>query len=185
MKVFSVTEDVSRFQSLGVDDIDAWTEFALSVDCRSLTALWKPPTVYVRKPKLNRGNFLHITVGLLVADDEAFSKIGEFFEMAGEVLPIPFEGKTLSLLNVTECINCLDREKSQWRDPRRREGLPLKYVFHPNRLDESSIFKIPETCKGEILVLERENDPETEFKAAVEHHRLTGLIFKELWSDEH
>ena len=64
-----------------------------------------------------------------------------------------------------------------------RTTAPLQYVFNPVRLDESSLFKIPETYRSEILVLEREGDPESEFKAAVEKSGLKGLQFKEIWAD--
>jgi hypothetical protein len=34
----------------------------------------------------------------------------EFLEMAGELLPLPYRGEEYTIVNVTECINCLDHE---------------------------------------------------------------------------
>jgi hypothetical protein len=184
MKVFRVVPDVRNFQTLTPDDMDWWADFALSIDCFPKKDVWKPSMFYVRQPKLRVGNFWDITPGFLVADDKAAAHVEEFFEMAGEVLPLPFEGRVFSLLNVTQCLNCLNHEASQWREPAARTGRPLKYVFHPRRMDEAGLFKIPETQRAEVLFLEREGDPETEFKAAVESHGFTGLIFEELWSDQ-
>jgi hypothetical protein len=100
--------------------------------------------------------------------------------MAGQLFPLPHNGTTYQLLNVTECINCLDTKKSKFYE----DGAPQKYVFHPNRFSESSIFKIPETAKGEVLLVEGARDPEEEFRALVEKHKLQGVLFEELWSDQ-
>jgi hypothetical protein len=84
---------------------------------------------------------------------------------------------------VTECVNCLDHDKCKWLKTKDGQRIyPTKFVFHPDRFVESSIFKIPEMRASSPLCVERENDPETEFKAAVEHHKLKGLTFKLLWS---
>jgi hypothetical protein len=105
-------------------------------------------------------------------------------EMAGDLLPLPYEDQEYTILNVTECINCLDHEASEWRhSPFTGQRIsPLRYVFHPDRFSESTLFKIPETRRAEILVVEGLHDPEAEFRYAVEQGNLKGLIFEELWS---
>jgi hypothetical protein len=120
-------------------------------------------------------------------DPRSIEHVRTQFEMAGELLPLPCDGVELTVLNVLECINCLDHERSTWlttKDGQRIYPDPFKkgsYVFHAERLPESSLFKIPELRQGRVLCRERDGDPELEFKAAVELHGLVGLKFQLLW----
>jgi hypothetical protein len=101
------------------------------------------------------------------------------------MLPLPYEGEILQVINVTECINVLDQEHTLWKI-NQKSGVKVwieSYAFHSRRFSESSLFKIPETCNGEIFAIERCGDPECEFKARVEQAGLTGLIFEKVWSD--
>ena len=106
MKVYRLVADVNNFQGVTPVDMDAWADFALSVDCRPKKAAWKPMEVYIHEPMLLEGDFYGITPGFIVARDRAYSTVGEFLEMAGELLPMVHGKETLSLLNVTQCINC-------------------------------------------------------------------------------
>ena len=110
-----------------------------------------------------------------------------FLEMSGELLPLPYKGEEYTLLNVTECIDCLDQDKCEWllnKDTGERI-YPLKYVFRPGWFTESPLFKIPETCKGEVLLIEGMRDADREFRAVVKRNGLKGMLFDELlWSDD-
>jgi hypothetical protein len=80
--------------------------------------------------------------------------------------------------------NCLDHDKTEW-EYGETTGKPIRivrYAFHEDRMPESSIFKIPETGRSEILCYEGARDPEDEFKPFVERNGITGLKFTELWS---
>ena len=101
--------------------------------------------------------------------------------MAGELLPLPYQGQEYTLLNVTECINCLDEEHTEWVYHLGTKIQIAKYVFHPDRFSESTIFKIPQTRRGEILTVEGLKDPEDEFKYVVEKEGLKGIEFEMLW----
>jgi len=103
-------------------------------------------------------------------------------EMAGQILPINVDGKKLYALNVLECINCLDQENSKfdyYEDG--TKGRILRYAFH-HRLTASSIFKIPETSRGEILTYSGVKDAEDEFYSLYKQLKFTGLRFEELYS---
>jgi hypothetical protein len=105
--------------------------------------------------------------------------------MSGECLPLRCGDEELFLVNVTECINVLD-ERSSKRDTY-PDGSPariLEFAFHPRRFTETPLFKIPETCKIDILSVEGLKDAEDEFKGRVEKLGLTGLLFVQLWTDE-
>ncbi|MGE5265212.1 MAG: hypothetical protein ACM3S0_17675 [Acidobacteriota bacterium] len=105
--------------------------------------------------------------------------------MAGELLPLPYEGEEYTVRNVLECINCLDQKKTEWvYGQTTGERIEIKkYAFHRNRFSESRIFKIPETSKAEVLVVEWKEDSSDEFKYAVEEAGLRGLLFQTIWED--
>ena len=102
-------------------------------------------------------------------------------EMAGELLPLPYEGGVYTLLNVTECIDCLDSGRSEWHYTAsgERVGGPNRYVFHSKRFSESLIFKIPETNRAEVLLLDREDGEG--FLDLAQEHGLVGYRLELLW----
>lgn len=190
MNVYRIKNDIERFQSIYIDD-DKWQGDLLSLvtfDAHPRLDKWFAPPVYVLHPKLNRGNFfsLELAAGFVVADGKASQELEDMFEMSGELLPIPYEEEMLHVVNVTECINVLDQEKTKWHVLQNSATKIYieSFAFHASRFTETPLFKIPETCKTEIYTIERCGDPECEFKARVEQAGLTGLIFQKVWSDE-
>ncbi len=183
MRVYRVNSDVNRYQYfLPEHEEDA---LQLMTDCTPMSTVWSPPPVFVFKPLHEAGDFYQFSAGSLITSPRATEVLRTYLEMAGELLPLPFAGQTYTLLNVTECINCLDHERSEWVCAEDGTCLyPDRYVFHRNRFSESPIFKVPETRGGEILVAEGLHDPEDEFRYEVVRAGLKGLIFTELWSDE-
>lgn len=183
MRVYRIRRD-PRYQGFVPVPSAAATHLVFDGTARE-DEIWTPPAVTVDDPALRAGDFWHLHPGALVSTPDAYESIAEFFEMAGERLPLPYRGHDYVLLNVTECINCLDQKATEWASER-SHGAQVSithYAFHRNRFSQSSLFKIPETAESEILTLERYQDPEDEFKSAVEEAGLTGLLFEEIWSD--
>lgn len=183
MRVYRVTIDVEQYQWLIPEEESLWASGVLTFDCRRKAADWPRPAVYVQNPKLEAGDFFNFAPGALVAGPSAFAAVGSVLERAGELLPlVGTEGEYLAL-NVLECVNCLDQGATEFRrSPRTGERIGIvRYEFHADRLDESSIFKIPETSRGEVLVYEGLKDPEDEFKHLVEAAGLKGLVFELIW----
>jgi hypothetical protein len=183
MKVFQVGFDVDHFQSLATQKEAIWLD--IPFECAELLPNWKPPAMYVRNPAKPAPDLWFVGIeSAIAATGSAFDHVQTQFEMAGECLPLPTQEQEFTLLNVTQCVNCLDHDRSQFlKAPDGRKLLPLKFAFHKNRFEESSIFKIPE-MRGIILCLERDEDPDLELKAAVDEHRLKGLRFQQLWSSD-
>jgi len=147
---------------------------------------WKPLQCYVGNLKQKTGNFYEFASGSLVFDKAVYEGMGDILEMGGEILPLEMEeGGQLYLLNVLECINALDKGKSEWkRTPEGQKMYLTKYAFHSNRILESSLFKIPEGNYSSVLTYSGVKDTADEFKGRYEQLGLTGLIFEELWSDD-
>jgi hypothetical protein len=146
---------------------------------------WSPPSVYVFMPRHRPGDFYQFGGGALITTPRATEALEEFLEMAGELLPLPYDGTNYTILNVTEVINCLDREQTEWQ--RGADGAPIwikRFVFHRDRFTQSPLFKIPETSRSSILVVEGLRAPHEEFRFTVTRAGLSGLVFRELWNDE-
>ncbi len=184
VKVYGVAVDVERFQTLIPKDERIWSSGLLAFDGRA-KGEWRSIDTYVHNPILTRGNFFHLCPGALVFDETAYGALDEALERAGEILPISVEGgENLFLLNVTECVNALDAGSSEWRLSRDGVRLGVKqYAFHASRLPESSLFKVPETVRGDVLAVWR--GPEDEgFIEAYRSANLTGLAFTPIWQNE-
>jgi hypothetical protein len=182
MTIYRVEPDVKNYQSFLPTEEAAWNNGQLFFDCTTRLNSWKPLDIYVLEPKLKKGNFFGLGPGSLVADSHAFELLRDLFEMSGEMLPLFHEGEKYYLINVTGCFNVLDQDRTQWEV--NKKGVRFRitnYAFRSERLTESPLFKIPETCRGEILTVADRGDDESDFKLRVESAQLTGLRFKELW----
>jgi hypothetical protein len=183
--IYRVSVDVERYQTLVPKDERIWTSSQLVFDGRRKLD-WIPCETYVLNPLRTRGNFFHLCPGALVFDETAYSALDESLERSGEILPITTEGGggQLYVLNVTECVNALDHAKAEWAystDGERKLGLK-RYAFHLNRLPDSSLFKIPETARGDVLVQSRAL--EEGFLEVYRSKELRGLVFGQILEDE-
>jgi hypothetical protein len=184
MKVYRVRPDVSNYQYFMLEDDSLVLSEMLNFDGTAKADGWAAPAVYILEPNLRIGHFPALfSKAVIVVDEVALKQLRGFLEMSGELLPLPYKDKLYHVLNVTGCYNVLDERRTQWRYEKGR--LPIdRYAFHRNRLTETPLFKIPESCRTEILTCEGLNDPEHEFKGRLEQLGLTGLLFEELWSSE-
>jgi hypothetical protein len=184
MKVFRIQNNADEFQYFLPEHDGDWPKLRTNATPRLAT--WSPPPVYVLYPKLQAGALYNLYPDTMILSPGAMTAIGGYASAAGETLPLPYQGQTYTLLNVLECVNVLDHERTVWQtDP--QTGMQLyitKYAFHANRLVSSPIFKIPETSMAETFVLEGQWEPHEEFRAVVERAQLKGMRFEEVWSDE-
>lgn len=186
MEIFRIHLNSNEFQCFLPADDAVWQNDAMKMDCRPKLATWKAPEIYIQNPKAKRGNFFHFCSGALVIDQMATEGLRTVLEWAGELLPLEHEGIPYCLLNVLECVNCLDNQATEWVIGK-KTGAKIrisKYCFDKRRLSESSIFKIPETAAAEVLCVSGLKDPDDEFKAQVEANGFEGLLFEKLWSDQ-
>lgn len=184
MRVYRLQQDGDYFQYfLTEDQKDRATLYDMDGTARA--GQWRPPSVYVPYPRRPAGDFYQFSDGVLIASSYATEALLGHFEAAGELLPLPFGAQVFTVLNVTECINVLDHDRSKWLlGPTGDRLYPLDYAFHPQRFTEATLFKIPETCRAELFMLERYPDCEGEFRYDYEQAGLRGLIFVEVWNDE-
>ena len=193
VKVYLIDVDAIRFSPLcPVNDDDVKVLVFKGIPIKA----WPKPKFFMFNPLRDPPDFWSIGGADTFAFDADRSPFNELpinahLDDAGEWLEIDVEdvARPLSLLNVTTVANALDVARSRWRsfdagshkyvDPE-----PGSYVFHADRLPETSIFKIPQNNASEIFCWERTRDPRYEFKAAVEDEGLTGLKFNLIWEQE-
>ena len=184
MKVFQMRLMVNKYQYFLTDPISDYTK--LYMNGAPIGDLWVPPKVYVQYPHRPRGNFFQPNESVLIADEKAAHVLRSHLSFAGELLPLPYVDETLTVLNVTECIDVLDRDRTKFAaaaTPGVR-GEILHPVFRRERFTEASLFKIPDDNGAEIYVLEGANDFDMEFRLAVADAGLEGLTFTEIWSED-
>jgi hypothetical protein len=182
MKIFKIKNDSNNIPRL-IPVVNRYHKY----NCESKIKDWGIYEVYNADPIKKMKNFFTIgTASALVFDEHTLEICQTVFEMAGEILPIKVErGPDLYLLNVLECMNGINYDTTVWdyyNDG--TKGRILKYGFHPERvLNEASIFKIPEDLKTNIFCYADVKNPDDEFYHLYHIHKLTGLIFEELYND--
>ncbi len=154
---------------------------------RPFSKPWKKVELFFDKVNMPIGDFSFFRLSAFVCNKRARLLVGEPLEMSGELLPVSVEGQTgaFYICNVTNCLPALDPDRSTWK----RAGVAgrlrvlVRPSFIPERLGEDSLFKIAEDGATYVYCVERTGDPEDgEFKAIVEHHKLTGLGFDLVWT---
>ncbi len=178
MKVFRIRMDVDRYQSFL--PVDTKCKALHNTDGSPRSKDWSPPPVFVYSPKLKAGSFYNGNNAILIANQKATSALRYLFEMAGDLLPLPYKGEMYTLLNVTNCIDCLDQNETRWIIAPNGARLGIQhYVFRADRLSPSPIFKIPKERRTSLFVVEGLVEPEQEFREIVRREELKGLIFDE------
>lgn len=189
MKIFKIQPDFSsNVQTVMpvIEEGDSYISEVNIFDCESKKESWREIEWYIFNPKQKKCNFIDMGNASLVFDKKVYdSEMFPILEMAGEIFDINVEGEQLFVLNVMECVNALDKENSKWNyyDDGSR-GRLLEHAFHHKRITESSLYKIPETAKIEILTYTDVKDSLDEFKGMYESLNFTGLTFEKLFDSE-
>ena len=177
MKVFRVRCDVNNFQIFHlVGAVDYFSNPYKCIDLSPKASTWVPPEVYIDQPLAKRGDFFEFwDCSAFAISPRAFKVLKDILLPAGELLPLIHEGVEYKVFHVVERFDCIDKKRCpDWED--QMMNSEPKLVFKPKLLPPFSIFKF-EGDAVDYYVIERTGDPKTEFKAAVEHHGLTGLKF--------
>jgi hypothetical protein len=189
-RAFRVICDVNNYQYFlwdiprdppGGPHHSAATFASLRCDGRRMADRWKPPPVFIYKPRHKRGDFWAVGMGgggLGIAP-WALKTLRMLAEMGGELLPLPYKDQSFTLRNINECIECVDPERSEWEMYKMERSRIHTPFFRADRMSASTLFKSAHS-DSEIYCLDYSGDPEEEFKACVEHHKLKGLLFEEV-----
>ena len=186
MRIFKIKNESNIYQSVFPNMDDNEILDFMTFDCVKKNKDWTQIEWYVFNTQNIVGDFFSLgSSGALVFNEKVFySDLYSLLEMSGQILKIKLNGFNLYVLNVLECINLLNNKKTKrdlYEDG--SQGRILEYYFFKNRFTESSLFKIPETRKGEILTYSEIKDSEDEFMFLYKKLGFKGLVFEELFND--
>jgi hypothetical protein len=187
MKIFKIKTDTNNIQQIQPTDFSKVTLERFTFDCVTKSSEFDGVVFYVNNPKVKSKSFYSTSGACLVFDEKTLELCRMVFEMCGEILPIHIErGEDLYILNILECMNGLNYDTTEWdyyKDG--TKGRILKYGFHPERvMNESTIFKIPETSKTDIFCWADVKNPDDEFYHLYHKYKLTGLVFEEMFNSK-
>ena len=182
MRVLRVRNDVHYQYFLTANTAD---EKMLVMDGTPKAHIWVAPEVFIYKSLHKAGALYNFNRDSLILTSHAARILAYFIRMSGEALILPYEEQNYTVLNVTECINCLDSKQSEWitYNPETKRGKPRKYVFYEDRFSESPLFKIPEN-PYEIFVVDRQHYQEVDFFEVIKENHLEGFTFDEVWRSD-
>jgi hypothetical protein len=191
MKVFELKSDFDFQAFYPYDPKDPSAREIVKADILIGTGVtrlstWKPRKLFAHDPSLKRGNFGHLWgFGGFVVDSLACELLASVFAQSCELLPfLPTEEGQYYRLNLLAQCDCLDQQKTKWlTDKDTGENTAIKeFHFDPRRISLPSLFRIPE----DVIYLSATglDSPDAEFKTLIERHELTGLKFKEIWSED-
>ncbi|RKY23373.1 MAG: hypothetical protein DRP79_09330 [Planctomycetota bacterium] len=187
MKVFVFDIQVDYFQSLGpVDPKEFEQESQLTRLLREpIENNWHPIKVEVIRDMTGVdhpfpqavGDFPDLDPGFLCLSRKAADRLRHLLLPHGKILPLICDEGEYYLYKVTTVIDALDEEMSQFT--RFSDGGIMtieKHEFHPERLANAVIFKIPQDIVA-IFVTDK-------FVSEIKKTDLKGYEFKEVWRSE-
>ncbi len=146
---------------------------------------WRVPNLYVRTPKRPVPSFYSFGCPFVLSE-QVLDLVGGALVDSGELLRVKIIDKKEKyfLYNCTNCMNVVDKKKSIFSpigDFQRLE----RPAFLASRFEDETLFKIEEDAGCNMYCLERTGEADDgEFKALVEHHKLTGLAFELIWTKQ-
>jgi hypothetical protein len=177
MTIFRVEHDINRYCGFRAQSRDHFRSvFRELLTGRTLMDVWTPGEVDMIRGR--RGNFVGgptLFAGIAVTK-KTLDRIGRYLEAFAELLPFEYQGQTYWALYLPKAYDCLDFERSEfWGSGVRDPAHIAKVVLVKTRIPADPLFRIKDTF---------DYYGKEEFKKLVEEHRLTGLKFREVWSDE-
>jgi len=190
------------FRVLTFDEEGGWRFWlsghrdGLELNGRAWGNAWDPPPVRLysdhdrESPEADFSGVVPVSEGAFAVRPEAFrhQDLEMFLGLAGELLPLPYDGREFKLLNVTDCVDALDWDQTIKKATGiEGAGYPRSTNidqprFHLDRL-RGQIFKIPEHATSTIYYWERStDDPSEQFRRSCERTGLTGLRFQPIYS---
>jgi hypothetical protein len=183
---YEMDSDPDRFQYFLLENASAGDHYHF--DGRPLSQLWRPPAVYSFQPRLPEADFWSFGLGafgtVFAVRPEALNRRGlrQYLTSVGELLPLPYQGREFAVWNVTECIDALDVEASEWLHyddgTRFRVAKPR---FRPDRVGWN-VFKVPEISTSIFAWTDDRTERRQLFKFLVDDEQLTGIVFREIHS---
>ena len=179
MKIWKFRADVNNYDSLMAQDPNyKYTE--VSLDGRSWIDEWEPVELKrMYGEGLPLSDFPHYYSNPVMSDS-AIKILDPLIKDSVEYLPLVFDEKNYTMVNVTKILNVIDYEKSEYETFPDSERILMfdKYSFRIcDDLLNNDLFKIIDEPKSYVFASDR-------FKKCVEDNGLTGFNFELVWDSE-
>lgn len=177
MKIWILDCDVNKYENL-MWEKKLNIEEVQSFDGRKKINDWNPIKVkrmYDREFSNTPGFSAHIPV----FDEKALSSLRDLIEDNAEVLPLDCEEGDFYAINVTNVLDCIDYDKSQYKTFRDGKRIMrfTKYVFNPEKVTSQNLFKISDEPLKRPFVSDK-------FRKRIIECGLTGFVFELAWDSE-
>lgn len=183
MIIFELKFDSNKYGDLVAENDVLWESGQMIFDGFS-KELWVPPRMRRYNPLLPRARCQRISSGAFGFWENSLPLYRDIAERVGQLLKIEVEKETVHCLNVTNVVNCLDKEKTEWAygESTKKPISIKKFSFKKNLLPEARIFKIPETVRGSIYYYKPDiTDSDDLYEAALGEG--SGFKFKPIYEE--
>ena len=132
-----------------------------------------------------RGDFFSFNSDNIIASKYATDLLLPSLQRC-EILPICIGNTEYCFINLIDVCDCLDSERSKWvYGATTGQKIDIdRYEFYIKKLPSVVLFKLPETRRKEILILESNNFKKDEFRNIYNTSKLTGLTFQLIWETD-
>ncbi|EAZ92074.1 imm11 family protein [Crocosphaera chwakensis] len=182
MKIWDIDNDVKNFVGVNfVSDDGGELQFCPDwpyFEGQRLGEDWSFPYRVKLLEDKPVGDFIGLDSGLLFCDSYALIKLKPYIIKEVEIIPTNVDGLDLNILNITNLIDCLDKEKSviEYFDEIEQGIMDVeKYVFKEELLENVTHFKLPQLTRSSIFGTDK-------FYSKVKEYGLTGLKFELVYS---
>ena len=191
MKIFLIERDADYSAIQPIDPTQTLVNLDFQAD--ELEA-FNDPGFQITDSNKKRGNFYFLNDTALVFDEIAYEAMNKFIDFCAipskvslhQLFETQVEGVgKLYILNMLEAGNPINKAESEWfPDDWRRTIEEGTLVFHRNRIGSyNGLIKIPELDYRPLLVHSEVHVREHDFLVCYEENGLTGLTFREIWSE--
>lgn len=175
MRILRLEADVESYASIVLASRREYDMLPI-FDGRRLDAGW--PRLHGRLTDQPVADFAYLTAGMFACRLSVWETLRVDLEQEVEVLPIEVEPVPFAVINVTNRIDCLDRQRSRIRHfpGSDRVYRVLDHVFETERIASSYLFKVPE-LRTDVFATEA-------FERIVTSAGFSGLRFDVVMTDE-
>lgn len=180
MKIWKIISNSNNPSiTMNSDDLE---KFASIINGNKLIDIWNPVKVVVNNKKFTKGEegFFNFLPQSPVVNESIISLLHPFSKNEVEFLPLLHENRNLFLCNITNLIDCVDKEMSITHYSKSGKFIMYKKIsFKRNFFIDNNVylFKIPELADMWFFASD-------EFKILIENSGLIGPKFELVWDSE-
>ncbi|WP_338848951.1 hypothetical protein V8J88_08405 [Massilia sp. W12] len=167
--------DVNTYATLVADDsLDPMSKIFV---CDGQAKSWherpvvKPSREPRKKKNAARADVSYLWTGSLVLNQRAYDALHKLLLPFGQLLEVECQGKIEYQYNITNVLDCLDKDKTEFDE----NGIVIREAFAPEfDGQEALIFKAPETVRNRMYVNQAAKE---RIALIIAQENLTGIKF--------